>query len=105
MKSTKANYIFGGLAVLIFLCFSATECLNTYRIERQGGWWRNYIAECGEGFSGTYEDFIRSLYWGDILDSFIYTTICVIALAIIYIFLKLIIRAFRFNRRAFVNRA
>ena len=105
MKIPKVKYIFCILAVLIFLCFSATECLNTYRIERQGGGWRNYIAECKEGYSGSYDDFISSLYLGDILDGFIYTTVCVIAFALIYIALKLIIRAFRFHRRAFVNRA
>lgn len=104
MKFPKVKYIFYSLVVLLFLYFSASECLNTYRIERQGGWWRNYIAECKEGYSGTYDDFISSLYWGDVLDGFIYAVICVIVFCIIYIASKLIIWAFRFHRRAFVNR-
>ena len=105
MKFPKAKYILCSLGILLFFYFSVTKCINTYRIEQQGGWWRNYIAECKDGYSGTYEDFILSLYWGDVLDGLIYTSACVIAFVIIHIALKLIIRAFRFHRRAFVNRA
>lgn len=87
MKLPKTKYISLVVAAISFIYFAVCECSHTYRIEQQGGWWRNYIAKCKDGYTGTYDDFIRALYIGDLTESLIFSMLVfIVSITIISLF-------------------
>lgn len=101
MRLCKHTYFLVGLSAIVFIYSTINECLHTYRIAQHNGWWRNYISERENGFSGSYDDFIISLYLGDIFDSFLIAMALLVVLLILAIVVKHICK--KVNNRLATN--
>lgn len=78
-------------------------CLDTYTVDKNIGWWRNYYNELSLGYKGTYDDYVRSLYMYDLRESLLLTVtiiVCVVLITVLFLafykFLKYVFNRFSF---------
>lgn len=78
-------------------------CLDTYTVDNNIGWWRNYYDELSLGYKGTYDDYVRSLYMYDLWESLLLTVtiiVCVVLITVFFLafykFLKYVFNRFSF---------
>ena len=75
------NYLWLFIAITalsLFLCF----LISSWTLIYSNSWLKNYYHALADGFSGSYENYIQSLYMDSIYESAILTAIVLIAIII-----------------------
>ncbi len=71
-------------AISLFLC----SLIDSWKEIYIRSWFKNYYHAISDGFSGSYENYIQSLYMDSIYESAILTTIVLIAIIILILLLR-----------------
>lgn len=78
------------LSIYLFQGFIAWWWYDTYRKDLDMLCLRNYVHACRYGFSKSYEDYLKQLYYGNILEAAVFTIIILVAIIGLILLLRLI---------------
>ncbi len=80
----------------LFYCVSLyISWHDTYMCDRINGFWRNYVYEVSLGYSGTYVDYVRSIYIANLWDSFLMAIVmmaCLFAVVLLFTVIRRILK-------------
>ena len=94
LKYGYFKYLLG--TFVLFYCVSL--CISwhdTYMCDRINGFWRNYVYEVSLGYSGTYVDYVRSIYIANLWDSFLMAvvmTACLFTVVLLFTVIRRLLK-------------